>query len=86
MAAMTLAKVDISMRVIVRQRRKSKGTHPWAGLSLIPYFIAQIEDDLRVLTCQGLIYRFHLFAEERMRIGAERALASVHVLVPTILS
>lgn len=36
--------------------------------ALILYFIAQIKDDLPVLTGQGLICRFRFFVEERMRI------------------
>lgn len=40
-------------------------------LALILYFIAQIEDDLPVLTGEGLICRFHFFVEERMRMVIE---------------
>ena len=36
--------------------------------ALFLYFIAQIKDDLPVLTGQSLICRFHFFVEERMRM------------------
>jgi len=39
--------------------------------ALLLYFIAQIKDDLPVLTGQGLICRFHFFVEERKRIRVE---------------
>ena len=40
-------------------------------LALIQYFIAQIEDNLPVLTCHGLICCFHFFVGGRTRMRIE---------------